>query len=70
MSDGFFAGQGLIMTIFGGGQLTIFYFLAKSLTAMFPAWSAVIYGVAALLGLEAALMLLIGLGLLVLGVSG
>jgi len=69
MSDGFFTGQGIIATILGAGQLTAYYFIAKTLAAMYPAWHVIVWAVAGLFGLEALLMLGFGLLMLAAGLS-
>jgi len=69
MSGEFETVQGAIATVFGAGQLILFYIIAKGLTSMFPAWSMVIYGVVGLFGLEALIMLAFGLILLYAGVT-
>lgn len=61
--------QGAIATVFGAGQLGLYYIISTALANMFPSWSLVIYGVAGLFGLEALLMLGFGIIMLYVGVK-
>ena len=55
---------GTVFTLMGAGQIIIFIFLASVLSGLMPALTGVWYGMAALLSLEAFMMLGFGLTML------